>query len=103
MRKQRQLKLLGRHTIAFAEKEDLLFMRRETLPFHANGMRFVAFDAAGNELANRVYYSVGGGFIVSDEVAADGTRQKVIAPDTTVLPLPFTSAIGAADAGTANT
>jgi L-serine dehydratase len=34
---------------------------------------------------------VGGGFIVSDEVAADGSRQKVIAPDATVLPLPFTS------------
>ena len=64
---------------------------RAPLPFHANGMRLVALDAAGQELANRVYYSVGGGFIVSDEVAADGSRQKVIAPDATVLPLPFTS------------
>jgi L-serine dehydratase len=34
---------------------------------------------------------VGGGFVVSDEVAADGARQKVIAPDTTVLPHPFHS------------
>ena len=67
---------------------DLVFHRRETLPFHANGMRFTAFDADGAGLANRVYYSVGGGFVVSDEVAADGTQQKVIAPDTTVLPLP---------------
>ena len=41
--------------------------------------------------ANRVYYSVGGGFVVSDEVAADGRRQKAIAPDTTVLPHPFHS------------
>ena len=39
-------------------------------------MRFAAFDAAGAELANRVYYSVGGGFVVSDEVAADGTRAE---------------------------
>ena len=61
------------------------------LTFPANGMRFVALDAAGHELSERIYYSVGGGFIVSDEVAADGTRQKVIAPDATVLPLPFTS------------
>ena len=80
----------GTHRIAFSEKDDLLFMRAP-LPFHANGMRFVALDAAGNELVNRIYYSVGGGFIVSDEVAADGSRQKVIAPDATVLPLPFTS------------
>jgi L-serine dehydratase len=38
-----------------------------------------------------VYYSVGGGFVVSDEVAADGSKQKVVAPDTTVLPHPFRS------------
>lgn len=86
-----RLALLGRHTVDFGEKEDLTFHRRETLPFHTNGMRFTAFDAAGQALAERVYYSVGGGFVVSDEVAADGTRQKVIAPDTTVLPHPFRS------------
>jgi L-serine dehydratase len=90
IRGNKRLHLGGTHSIAFSEKEDLLFMRAP-LPFHANGMRFAALDAAGQELANRVYYSVGGGFIVSDEVAADGSRQKVIAPDVTVLPLPFTS------------
>ncbi|QTN28429.1 L-serine ammonia-lyase [Rhodoferax sp. AJA081-3] len=90
IRGNKRLNLGGVLGISFNEREDLLFMRAP-LPFHANGMRFVALDAAGNELANRVYYSVGGGFIVSDEVAADGSRQKVIAPDATVLPLPFTS------------
>ena len=54
-------------------------------------LRLVAYDDQGQELENRCYYSVGGGFIVSDEVAADGSKQKVIAPDATVLPLPFTS------------
>ena len=34
---------------------------------------------------------MGGGFVVSDEVAHDGARQKVIAPDVTVLPFPFRS------------
>ncbi|HTP70789.1 MAG TPA: L-serine ammonia-lyase [Burkholderiaceae bacterium] len=76
-------------TIAFDERNDLVFHRRESLPFHANGMRFAAFDSAGATLAERTYYSVGGGFVVSDEVAADGTKQKAIAPDTTVLPHPF--------------
>jgi L-serine dehydratase len=90
IRGSKSIQLAGQHAITFNEKEDLLFMRAP-LPFHANGMRLVALDAAGQELANRVYYSVGGGFIVSDEVAADGSRQKVIAPDATVLPLPFTS------------
>ena len=74
------LTLPGGHTIALrAEKDDLLFMRA-ALPFHANGMRLVALDAAGATLCERTYYSVGGGFIVTDEVAADGARQKVIAP-----------------------
>jgi L-serine dehydratase len=91
VRAETSLALLGRHAVAFKEKTDLVFLRRESLPFHANGMRFTAFDAAGSELASRVYYSVGGGFVVSDVVAADGSRQKAIAPDTTVLALPFHS------------
>ena len=96
MRSECRIGLLGRHVVAFNEKDDLKFFRRsllgeDGLPFHANGLRFTAFDAQGVELASRVYYSVGGGFVVSDEVAADGAKQKVIAPDTTVLPHPFHS------------
>ncbi len=91
MRERQRLNLLGRHEIAFTERDDLKFYRRETLPFHANGMRFTAFDAAGAELASRSYYSVGGGFVVSEQVAADGAKQKVIAPDTTMLAHPFHS------------
>jgi L-serine dehydratase len=91
VRKAQSLSLLGQHATAFHEKDDLRFHRRESLPFHANGMRFLAWDAAGHTLAEKVYYSVGGGFVVSDEVAADGARQRVIAPDPTVLPLPFHS------------
>jgi L-serine dehydratase len=92
LRAAQRLALLGRHSINFHEKDDLKFLRRETLPFHANGMRFLAFDAPGTLLAERCYYSVGGGFVLSDEVAADGSRQRAIAPDATVLPQPFRSA-----------
>ena len=91
IRGERGLRLLGTQPIAFVEKTDLVFHRRESLPFHANGMRFCAFDAAGAELANRVYYSVGGGFVVSDELAHDGSLRKVVAPDVTALPFPFRS------------
>ncbi len=79
------------HSVSFDERTDLVFHRRESLPLHANGMRFAAFDGAGVEISNRVYYSVGGGFVVSEEVAADGSKLKALAPDTTVLPLPFHS------------
>ncbi|MCA0243288.1 MAG: L-serine ammonia-lyase [Proteobacteria bacterium] len=91
MRREGRIELLGRHAVAFDEKADLVFRRRESLPFHANGMRCLAFDAGGAVLAERCYYSVGGGFVVSDEVAADGSRHKVVAPDATVLPHPFST------------
>lgn len=85
------LALLGEHPVAFNEAKDLVFFRRQSLPFHANGMRFIAQDGDEQTVLERTYYSVGGGFVVSDEVAADGTKQKVIAPDATVLPYPFKS------------
>ncbi len=91
VRQAAQLPLHGAALLAFNEREDLKFHRRESLPLHANGMRFTAFDATGAVLHQRQFYSVGGGFVISDEVAADGARHQVIAPDTTVLAHPFHS------------
>ncbi len=73
---------------ASSSKEHLLFFTK-ALPFHANGLRFIGLDVEGSELTARTYYSVGGGFVVSEELASDGSAQKRIAPDTTILPLPF--------------
>ena len=89
IRNDRRIALGGDQVVAFDEARDLVMYRRQSLPLHANGMRLIAYDADGNELQNRVYYSVGGGFVVSEEVLADGSKQKQIAPDTTVLPYPF--------------
>ena len=91
IRGQRRLRLAGEREIAFDESGDMVFHRRKRLPFHANAMRFAAFDAADAEIHAQTYYSVGGGFVVSEEAAADGTRHKKIAPDTTVLPHQFHS------------
>ena len=85
-----RIALMGSHSIAWNERADLSFFR-QPLPFHANGMRLSAWDAAGELLAERSYYSVGGGFVVSETVAANDERQKQIAPDTTQLPIPFRS------------
>ncbi|WP_157264609.1 L-serine ammonia-lyase [Azohydromonas aeria] len=90
IRDDEQLPLAGTNALRFTAS-DLRFHRTETLPFHANGMTLRALDANGVQLSERTYYSVGGGFVVSEEVAADGSRHRVIAPDTTVLPLPFHS------------
>jgi L-serine dehydratase len=93
IRAEGRLRLLGGQPIDFDPRADLLFFRKLTIDgaplAHANGMRFVAFDGGGREIEARIYYSVGGGFVVSSEVMADGVAQKRIAPDTTVLRHPF--------------
>jgi L-serine dehydratase len=87
IRTQKKLLLLNRHEIAFDEKTDLIFNKRQKLPFHSNGMRFTAFDAVDQVLATRDYYSVGGGFVVNpDEAAAD----RIVA-DTTEQQYPFST------------
>jgi L-serine dehydratase len=86
--KARRIKVLGRHEIAFEPKTDLIFHREEMLPKHSNGMRFTAFHADGAELASRIYYSVGGGFVVTDDPDSD----LVFMPDPTQVARPFHSA-----------
>lgn len=95
IRKDKAVRLNGQARITFSEKTDLLFLRRETLSFHPNGVKFLAFDAGGVRLDERRYFSVGGGFVVSQEDAdADhaATQQAPrIVADATVLPHPFHS------------
>ena len=80
------------HEWRFHEAQDLVFNRTIALPLHANGMSFTAWAGEGQELCTRRFYSVGGGFVVSEELAADGARHARVAPDTTVLMHPFHSA-----------
>lgn len=87
IRASRRLRLGGQHEIDFDEKRDMVMNKRQKLPLHTNGMRFTAFDADGNALATRDYYSVGGGFVVNQDEAAE---DRIVA-DTTPLPHPFSS------------
>src|SRR5690606_39725540 len=87
IRGESRIRLAGSHEIIFVEKRDLLMNKRQKLPFHTNGMRFSAYDAEGNEIASRDYYSVGGGFVVNQDEAAE---DRIVA-DTTAVPHPFRS------------
>ncbi|HSX61318.1 MAG TPA: L-serine ammonia-lyase [Tahibacter sp.] len=87
IRNDRRIRLLGRHEVDFDEKRDLIFNKRQKLPYHSNGMRFTAYGANDEVLATRDYYSVGGGFVVNHDEAAEDR----IVPDTTPLPYPFHS------------
>ena len=84
---QGRLRLAGRHEARINLREDLVFHKRQTLPHHPNGMRFIALDVGGADLLRRDYYSVGGGFVVNaDEAASD----RIVA-DSTKLRYPYTS------------
>ena len=88
VREGSKLNLLGTHQIEFSYRNDLVMHRQESLPFHANGMRFTAYAEEGEaEIYTRVFYSVGGGFVV-DENAEEG---NLITEDKTALPYAFSS------------
>ena len=85
-REAESVSLLGKHPVRLTAG-DLVFHRRESLPFHPNGMRFSAYDNSDDLVRERTYYSVGGGFVV-DESAAGADR---IALDDTQPAYPFTT------------
>jgi L-serine dehydratase len=70
IRDSRRIALGGSHDIPFEEEKDLLFLQRERLPHHSNGMRFSAYDSDGARIESRTSYSVGGGAVVDEEAIA---------------------------------
>jgi L-serine dehydratase len=81
------LRLGGKRDIAFILDEDIVLHRRKQLPFHTNGMLFVAMDSDGQTLLEREYYSVGGGFVLDQDEAGC----SVLAEDPTPVRFPFTT------------
>jgi len=61
----KKLLLGGLHEIDFDPREDIDFLITESLPFHPNGLSFLAHLKNGNHLAE-TYYSVGGGFVIKE-------------------------------------
>lgn len=85
IRTAKTVRLLGVQPIAFEESRDLVFHSDQILPGHPNGMQFSAFGKDGGLLAQHVYYSVGGGFILKE-----GEPSSADAPPLPV-PHPFSN------------
>jgi L-serine dehydratase len=86
------LQLNGSLPIPFAQAANLRFRRNQMYPdpaivSHPNGLRFTALDHSGDVLAEEVFYSIGGGFIVSE---AERTSESLTSART--VPYPFRSA-----------
>ena len=57
-------------------------------PGHANGLRLMATDAEGDVIASEVYYSIGGGFVLTEAELARGKDTD----EGPAVPHPFKSA-----------
>jgi L-serine dehydratase len=84
IRRTGELRLNGTHPVAFDSENDLILYRRRSLPFHPNGMTFTAYHD-GKVLAERTYYSIGGGFVLDE----DDSGHPQILPDPAQVPYPF--------------
>ncbi|MDF1609964.1 L-serine ammonia-lyase [Hoeflea sp. YIM 152468] len=89
--KSRQISPPGHPTYNFDPGKDLVFDKKVPLPGHANGMMFSAFNRDGALLLRRIYYSVGGGFVVTDtELEAMKSQTKATVDKS--VPYPFGNA-----------
>ena len=72
----------GSRKMPFRNGEELTYHKRERLPHHPNGLRFLVFGENGAEIDRADYYSVGGGFVLSAEEAGDRTPvlKNAVAP-----------------------
>ena len=82
------LDLAGRRRIAFDPGADLVLDGSIELPAHPNGMVLTAYDADGAVLLSTTYYSVGGGFVVTGDVAASDP----VVPEDARVPHPYHTA-----------
>ena len=74
--------------IAFSAAQDIVWRGDMRLPRHPNAIRFSAYFGEDEAAFDRVYYSVGGGF-----VADDGELDSNRPPEDVALPFPYTSGV----------
>jgi L-serine dehydratase len=91
------LLLGGVKELPFHAPDHLLLHRAEMYPpgaeaaqSHPNGMRFTALGERGQVLAREVFYSAGGGFILSAAELAPDPKEHEVSPRQ--VPFPFSSA-----------
>ncbi|MFM2581143.1 L-serine ammonia-lyase [Vibrio fortis] len=82
----KSLAVSGHHNVHFDVETDMLF-HTTNLPLHENGMTISAFNADGTLLDMETYYSIGGGFIATEDELQNGKQEQ-----ETQVEFPFGSA-----------
>lgn len=81
---EQQIVLVGKKQITFNPATDIQFLFTETLPYHSNGVTFLAALNNGEHIAE-TYYSIGGGFVKKE-------GEEVVADASVSLPFPINDA-----------
>ena len=83
-----QVAPMGLPVLRFHPKDDLIFDYGPALPGHANGMIFKGLDSQGDTVTQVTYYSIGGGFVLTEAEHAAGRDADSGPP----IPYPFSTA-----------
>ncbi|MEL6088913.1 L-serine ammonia-lyase [Bartonella schoenbuchensis] len=87
---EKKVQPIGHSAYHFDLQNDLIFEQKKVLSGHANGLAFEGLDSDGNVLLRRVYYSIGGGFVVTEDELNDANYNTKL--ETSQVPYPFDSA-----------
>ena len=96
---KRRLRIEGLLDVPFTPEKDVIFDYGPALPLHANGMTFHLISQDGSLLDSFVYYSIGGGFVVSEQELRKTTNEPVNELAVQNVPFPFASAKQMLDMG----
>ena len=89
--KEQVIYLNQTHKANFPKQGAIVFHRRKTLPKHSNAMEIIASNN-GEKVYSKVYYSIGGGFIVTDEEFENEKQAALDIREQNPAPYPFESA-----------
>jgi len=89
---EQKLRIAGLPELDFDPGRDVVFDYGPPLPLHANGMTFRLLDKAGSEIDSFVYYSIGGGFVVSEPELLNTSNTPLNELTAPSVPFPFATA-----------
>ena len=81
----------GLGTLRLDPARDIIFDFDRPLPGHANGMILMATDAQGDVILRETYYSIGGGFVLTEAELADQAASRR-SDAAAAVPYPFATA-----------
>ena len=81
IRRTGELRAFGKYPLPFRESTDIVFHRDQMYPdpqtpTHPNGLRLTAYGSPGAVVLSEIFYSVGGGFILTAEEFANASGAK---------------------------